>query len=181
MILKTAVDNFHPAVPGTDVLAAQELPSRRCAAIDNANHSKQTIPLRFTNLVRMETKSSRVLVVDDHRDFLQALGLVLELLGHQPSLVSEPGSALERARHELFDVLIVDVHLLGMSGWHLVSLMREEGRLPPLVISMSTWNTPADFARSRDAGCRVHFQKPFKVEELEKLLLLPDYNRFQND
>ena len=81
---------------------------------------------------------------------------------------------MEKVRRDDFDVLIVDVHLLGMSAWHLVSLMREEGRLPPVVISMSTWTTPMDYVRSKDAGCRTHLHKPFKVEELEKLLVLPD-------
>lgn len=122
----------------------------------------------------LEPTSLRILVVEDHRDFLTALGIVLRMLGHQPSLAGEPGVALEKVRCHDFDVLIVDVHLLGMSAWHLVSLMREESRLPPVVISMSTWTTPADFIRSKEAGCRMHLHKPFKVEELEKLLVLPD-------
>ena len=121
----------------------------------------------------METKPLRVLVVEDHRDFLMALGTVLKLLGHEPLLVSEPGSALEAVRHNPFDVLIVDVHLPGMSAWQLVSLLREEGRLPPVVVSMSTWTDSADRKRSKESGCRMHLRKPFKVEELEGLLVLP--------
>ena len=111
-----------------------------------------------------------MLVIEDHPDFLKALGMVLEMLGHRCELVGDVGSALVKARQEQFDLLMVDVHLPGLDAWELIERLRAENRLPPVVVSMSTWDTGGEVARSKASGCMAHLDKPFKVEMLERLL-----------
>ena len=118
----------------------------------------------------MLPKPLRVLIVEDHPDFLKALGMVLEMLGHHCELAGDAGLALAKARQDSFDLLMADVHLPGAHAWELIERLRAEQRLPPVVISMSTWDIGGELARSRAMGCVAHLNKPFKVEELEKLL-----------
>lgn len=103
-------------------------------------------------------------------DLLRTLGLVLEALGYQVELANDAGTALSRARQAAFDVLIADVHLPGVSGWQLLVKLRAEGHRPPCAISMSTWDTGGEAARSAAMGYDAYLQKPFKVTELEAVL-----------
>ena len=105
--------------------------------------------------------SLSVLVVEDHPDFRQVLGVFLDILGYRAELAADTGTALVWARDKEFDVLLTDIHLPGMDGWELIGELIARGDLPPLVISMSAGNTGTEAARSKLAGCRAHLVKPF--------------------
>ncbi|MEX3843709.1 PAS domain S-box protein [Paraburkholderia sp. BR10882] len=60
--------------------------------------------------------SLRVLVVDDDAGSADAVGALLEMLGHCPQLHKSAESADEALRKQEFDVLLTDISLPGMSG-----------------------------------------------------------------
>lgn len=72
--------------------------------------------------------ATRVLVVDDDVDSLEAVGLLLTMCGHEPVKVADPDAALEALRAQPFDVLLTDLTLPRMHG---MDLAREAVRLCP--------------------------------------------------
>lgn len=92
------------------------------------------------------------------------------MLGHRVQLAADTGSALSRAKDDMFDALITDIHLPGLSGWELIHELRARGDLPRLTVSMSDWNSGQERTESKAAGCDAYLVKPFKMEELETLL-----------
>ena len=92
------------------------------------------------------------------------------MLGHHVTMASDPGTGLVMARTGNSNLLMIDVHLPGMNAWQFIQQLREEGKLPAWIISMSGRGRSAGLAQSREAGCHAHLSKPFKVEELEAML-----------
>ncbi|MBW2525198.1 MAG: response regulator [Deltaproteobacteria bacterium] len=106
----------------------------------------------------------RVLCVDDERTLLETMVLLLEADGFAAEGVSSAELALQRLDEQPFDAVISDLRLPRMSGAELAATIAE--RHPSLrgrVILMSG-------LFSEDKVPEPYLQKPFKEEELLKLL-----------
>ena len=113
-----------------------------------------------------------ILVVEDHEDTRIMLRMFLKLLGHRCELAEDAGEAMIWATKGPFDALLTDVHMPGMGGFELVQILRDNERLPILVISMSAGVLNEEAARSKACGCHAHLLKPFQVRELAAALSL---------
>jgi PAS domain S-box-containing protein len=105
----------------------------------------------------------RILVVEDHADTAEALGLLLRRQGYVVRLAHSLGEA-RRARREPFDVLLSDLHLPDGSGLDLIRELVAEA--PVHAIAMSGYGTESDVRRSRDAGFERHLVKPVDIERV---------------
>ena len=89
------------------------------------------------------------------------------------ALASGADEALLMAAGMFFDVLLTDVYMPRLSGWRLVRQLKAEGHLPAWVVSMSASGAALEAVQSCMAGCDVHLQKPFNIEELTEALSYP--------
>ena len=84
---------------------------------------------------------ARIMLIDDDRDLVATLRLVLERSGYAVSAVHDPREAIDRVRAERPDLLVVDVMMPNATeGFHLVWRVRQLGepcfrRLPIIVLS----------------------------------------------
>jgi CheY-like chemotaxis protein len=115
-----------------------------------------------------DQKSLRILVVENHPDTLIALQLYLEDLGHAVFTAGNIAEALAQFPVVRCDVLISDIGLPDGTGWELLD---RAGPMPhTFAIAMSGFGMNADSDRSRAAGFRHHLLKPFKPDELDRIL-----------
>jgi CheY-like chemotaxis protein len=110
----------------------------------------------------------RIFVVENHADTLYSLRLYLEDLGHTVGTARNLDEALAGLSSFDSDVVISDIGLPDGTGWDLL----KKARLPSnvLAIAMSGFGMNADSARSLAAGYRHHLLKPFKTDELDRIL-----------
>jgi CheY-like chemotaxis protein len=102
----------------------------------------------------------RILVVEDHADTAEALGMLLRLQGYVVRLAHTLVEA-RLARLEGFDVLLSDLRLPDGSG---LDLLRELAAEAPIhAIAMSGYGSESDVSRSRDAGFERHLVKPVSI------------------
>ena|SRR5688572_5105403 len=111
----------------------------------------------------------RILLIEDHADTLRLLTQYLEDLGHTVITARNLAEAHKVWPDCNCEVLLSDVGLSDGSGWEF--LETAQPRRPVYAIAMSGFGMNADNARSREAGFRHHLLKPFKIAELEKLIL----------
>ncbi len=111
-------------------------------------------------------KRSRILVVDDHREVLQFVHMLLERKYHV--LVADDGlKALEIVRKEKPDLVITDVMMPGIDGVELCSrIKRDEATSGIPVIMLTAKGTPEDRTEGRRAGADHYLAKPFSPSEL---------------
>jgi CheY-like chemotaxis protein len=116
-------------------------------------------------------RHGRVLVADDNRDAADSLTLALQASGHQVWAAHSGGQALDVARRERPDVLILDIGMPDVDGYELARLIRAEpwGSHAALV-AMTGWGQPQDKERARAAGFDVHLTKPVQPDEVDRVL-----------
>ncbi len=110
---------------------------------------------------------SRVLVVEDEQHLAEGLRFNLEAEGYQVELVDAGEAALETLQAEAaaFDIVILDVMLPGISGFDVVSKMRESGQFVPTLI-LTARGHAEDVLQGFAAGADDYLTKPFELSIL---------------
>jgi signal transduction histidine kinase/CheY-like chemotaxis protein len=109
--------------------------------------------------------SRRVMLVDDNRDFVTGLALLLERHGHRVAVAYEGRQALEVVASFEPDVAFLDIGLPGLSGYDLARAIRETpaGRSITLY-AVTGWGQDHDKRLALEAGFDRHFVKPIEIE-----------------
>ena len=155
-----------------------ELPS--LARADSSASARRATSANATSwLTGSEGESYLVVYIEDNPSniaFMEDLLADYERVTLLTAPTAEVGIEMVRARQP--NLVIMDIHLPGMSGLEANRLLREwpETRHIP-VIALSAAAMVRDAARVRDAGFHAYLTKPVKVDELaavlEKLLTRP--------
>ena len=109
------------------------------------------------------TSGRQILIVDDDSTLLEMLSEQLELHEEFASIgVANGSEALERAKQEYFDVIILDVGLPDIDGREVCKLMRRNGVRSPIIM-LTGADTDADTILGLEAGANDYVTKPFRL------------------
>ncbi len=137
------------------------------ARIDTA-HSREPAITRAETKTRIERRTPRLLVVDDHQDTCTGMKMMLERRGYRVTIANSANEAVEKARQEKFDLLISDIGLPDRSGYELMQELRATHALRG--IALSGFGMENDVRRAREAGFSEHLTKPLNFERLEEAI-----------
>jgi CheY-like chemotaxis protein len=107
-----------------------------------------------------------ILVVEDHEDSRLVLKLWLEIVGYSVETAPDGPSALAVAEARPPAVAIIDISLPGLTGWDVARRLRATYGRRIGLIALTSLETPADRARSAQAGFDVHLVKPATGDDL---------------
>jgi two-component system OmpR family response regulator len=107
----------------------------------------------------------RLLLVEDDRITSDYLVKALGESGHVVDPVTDGALGLDRARHDDYDILIVDRMLPGLDGLSLIERLRDAGHDTPVLI-VSALGEVDDRVRGLRAGGDDYLVKPFAFAEL---------------
>jgi len=117
---------------------------------------------------RDRVPSQRCLVVDDNAANREILGRILERAGHRIVFSADGDEALDRLASEPFDLIFMDLHMPGSSGWDVlgrIEVARRTGSVPPIV--MLSADSSHDAVRiAFKAGARAYLTKPIPTPRL---------------
>ena len=116
-------------------------------------------------MVPIEARALRILLVDDHQDTCAALEKLLVRRGHLVAATHNVRSAMEAAVRNRFDLLISDIALPDGSGMELMMQLHAISKMPGIAIS--GFGNYGDIEKSLKAGFSEHLIKPVKLEKLE--------------
>jgi CheY-like chemotaxis protein len=101
-----------------------------------------------------------ILVVDDDRIWSAALAAFLRHRGYRPVVAGDGQAALEMARGERPDVVVLDLLMRGMDGTTFLRALRADGALAPVPVIVVTGRTGSGLIQQMAAlGVRHHFVK----------------------
>ncbi len=116
-------------------------------------------------------RSVRILVVEDNADVAEALAQLLDVLGHRVRTVHEGRSAIEAAREEIPELLIIDIGLPDIEGHEVARQVRKlPGAERATLVALTGYGTPADRHRSLEAGFDHHLVKPVDPEAIQAIV-----------
>src|SRR5205085_2775214 len=96
--------------------------------------------------------------------------LLLNLKGHEVRLAHDGPAALEAARAQRPEVVILDIALPGLDGYEVARRLREdETTRRAVLVAMTGYGQEDDHRRSRQAGFDRHLVKPVDFQELQQL------------
>lgn len=107
---------------------------------------------------------TRILVVDDEPQILRVLRINLVARQYFVSTASTGAGALNAARTEHPDLIILDLGLPDMDGVDVIRQLRTWTRVPVIVLSGRI--DSQDKVQALDAGAEDYVTKPFSVDEL---------------
>jgi CheY-like chemotaxis protein len=118
----------------------------------------------------------RVLLAESDAASAECMTLLLQLDGHRVRVARTGPAALEMARNDPPDVLLLEIRLPGLDGWEVVRRLREvPAERLPFCVALTCRGTGADRRRSAEAGIHLHLVKPLPPGFLRALL-----RRFQS-
>ena len=121
----------------------------------------------------------RILLVDDEKDLLELVKVRLEANGFDVMTARDGLEALEKARGEKPDLVILDVMLPKLNGYEVCTLLKQDPRYQNIPIVLFTAKTQEEDEKTGvGCGANAYVRKPFQPQELlEKIRsLLPVVN-----
>lgn len=106
-----------------------------------------------------------IAVVEDDDLIREMIKSNLEKNGYQVRAFSSSEDMLEQSGTEVFDLIILDILLPGISGDKLLQALRSRGDLTPVLILTVKSDIPTRI-QALDTGADDYMVKPFNMEEL---------------
>jgi len=115
------------------------------------------------------TKS--VLVVDDDPEIVTMLSTRLGKRGYKVTTASDGIRALEMAKEDKPDVVLLDVMMPGKSGWEVARALKQDPETQSVkIIMVSAIGEKTNEITAPIYGADAHVDKPFEFEHLEKVI-----------
>ena len=113
------------------------------------------------------TAEARILIVDDESAIRLVCRLNLDAVGFQTLEAPDGETALELARSEHPDLILLDIMLPGIDGWGVAEELGADPQTREIpILFLSARSDPADEARGHEVGALGYVTKPFDPEEL---------------
>jgi len=110
-----------------------------------------------------------IFIVDDDESVRDSLRLLLECAGFEVRVFGSCGEFLAADRIGEGDCLILDVHMMGMSGLDLLERMRGRGDRVPVILITGRLDTAIQ-RRDQAAGALAVVEKPYKAGKILALV-----------
>jgi PAS domain S-box-containing protein len=145
------------------------LGSRFTVRLPAAEHAQGDVP---TAAEPTSQPGLRIVAIDDNKDALEMLGLLLAVNGHEVSMAYDGAGGVEMVQAVKPDVVICDIGLPGqMDGYDVVQRIRGNPEIAgTLVIALSGYGQESDRQKSAAAGFDTHLVKPVRHQDLEAAL-----------
>ena len=118
------------------------------------------------------TESASILVVDDDPEIVTMLSTRLTKRGYKVSTANDGHSALEQAKRDRPDLMLLDVMMPVKSGWEVARAHKQDPNTQGIKIVMVTAiGEQVNEITSPLYGADAHIDKPFEFERLEKVII----------
>jgi DNA-binding response OmpR family regulator len=116
-------------------------------------------------------QGASILVVDDDPEIVAMLTTRLGHRGYTITTASDGERALELARREKPDIVLLDVMMPKRSGWEVVRALRQDPVTQDIKIVMVTAiGEQVNELTSPLYGADAYIDKPFEFDKLEKVI-----------
>lgn len=141
-----------------------------CSAPAQTPELRASLPLPDEKVARGPAR--RVLVVDDLPLNRRVASLALKRLGYASKEAQDGAIALQMAKSEHFDLILMDLRMPNMGGLEaatkILATTGPNQETPIVALTASAYDE--DQLACKEAGMVAHLAKPFRIEQLSDLL-----------
>jgi DNA-binding response OmpR family regulator len=118
-----------------------------------------------------DRSGASILVVDDDPEIVSMLSTRLSARGYKVSTASDGKAAIERAKRERPDLVLLDVMMPGKSGWEVVRALKQDPVTQSIkVVMVTAIGENVNAMTSPLYGADAYIDKPFEFERLERVI-----------
>ncbi|MEK7298797.1 MAG: response regulator [Candidatus Margulisiibacteriota bacterium] len=114
--------------------------------------------------------SAKILIVDDDEAIVDVIGLLLESEGFETLTASNGKEALEVAKNQRPDGIILDVMMPKMSGYMVASMLQKEESLKHIPVLLLTAAAPMVGSITLHSPTKFRLAKPFRPQDLVRMV-----------
>ncbi len=104
------------------------------------------------------------ILIEDNPDNLELVRFLLEQAGFQVVSAVDGLEGLEKARSQRPDLILLDMSLPELDGWHLAKQLKDtEATAGIPIVALTAHTLPGDRRRALEAGCDGFISKPLNV------------------
>ena len=107
--------------------------------------------------------ATRILIVEDETTLRETLAYNLTQEGYQVTKSGDGAEALELARADKFDLIVLDIMLPGLDGLSFCRILRKEQATP--IIMLTARGGEVDRIVGLESGADDYIVKPFSLGE----------------
>jgi two-component system, cell cycle response regulator DivK len=105
-----------------------------------------------------------IAVVEDDADNLELVHILLDQAGFQVLTAMDGQSALELIREKLPDLVLLDLTIPEIDGWHLAHRLKADPQTQSIkLVALTAHTLPGDRKRALESGCDGYITKPLDV------------------
>jgi CheY-like chemotaxis protein len=110
---------------------------------------------------------ARILIAEDERDILDLISFTLQYASHEVIPTDNGEEALEMARQELPDLVLLDVRMPRLTGYEVCKSLKTDERTRHIpVVFLSAKGQEAEVKAGIEAGASEYLLKPFAPDQL---------------
>ncbi|MFZ4056801.1 MAG: response regulator transcription factor [Ferruginibacter sp.] len=124
----------------------------------------------------VESKTHKVLVVDDDPYILMSLEFLMKKNGFEVMVARNGTEALDIINKQIPEIILLDIMMPDVDGYQICTHIKSTDKLKQSkVVFLSAKTTEADIKKGYDLGASLYIGKPFSTRELVKQIktLLP--------
>jgi CheY-like chemotaxis protein len=126
--------------------------------------------------------NNRVLLVEDNEDNFELVRFLLERAGFVVLAGHDGQEALDMARKELPDLILMDLSLPGIDGWTAARELKDDPKTSHIPLMALTAHTlPGDRKRAMESGFDGYISKPIDVVNFGDSITKILHNKPGND
>lgn len=112
-----------------------------------------------------------ILCVEDNDTNMRLVSRIVEGERHEFLGATDGVMALDMARREKPDLILLDINIPGLNGLELARLLKADKALAEIPLIATTANVlVGDRERCLEAGCDEYLPKPLDIRELQVML-----------
>lgn len=115
------------------------------------------------------SRTNQILIVDDNPHMTSLLSETLEFFDYKGIAAEDGEEALNKLKENSFDMVITDLRMPRMGGMDLLRTIKDKFPDLPVVV-ITGFGTEASKDDALSAHADDFLSKPFKVDEIQKLL-----------
>ncbi len=120
---------------------------------------------RSSYINRSTCSTAHILIVDDEESMREVLEILFSAEGYVVDVAPDGLHALEKLRHQAYDLILTDMRMPGADG---LQLLEQVKQLHPetLVILMTAYSTTTKAVEAMKLGAYDYIAKPFNNEDI---------------
>ena len=112
-------------------------------------------------------KGKKILIVDDEPSIVLSLEFLMEKAGYTVFTAGDSESAMDKARAEKPDLVLLDINLPGRSGFEICQSMRENPEWKDVrIVMLTAKGRDVDREKGFAMGADDYITKPFSTQEV---------------